>query len=167
MAILLEICICSLGLVSDLPCRCPAVSNISTGQDGASGQGWWFTGLGSLFSPLGRVVIPGLYMNSDTTNPTSLMMSLSAACVLVREWRCVYNVGQKACPLLKHLNISRKLFDSNSRVSSWLGPMIYWSATMDKCTAAVSQDRCALSHLSTPAIDHRDNYKAITATAQK
>ena len=84
-----------------------------------------------------------------------------------QEWRCVYNVGQKACPLLKHLNIFRKLFDSNSRVSSWLGPMIYWSATMDKCTAAVSQDRCALSHLSTPAIDHRDNYKAITAAAQK
>ena len=31
------------------------------------------------------LAIPGLYMNSDTTNPTSLMMSLSAACVLVRS----------------------------------------------------------------------------------
>ena len=40
---------------------------------------------GQLVSLLGRVVIAGLYMNSDTTNPTSLMMSLSAACVLVRS----------------------------------------------------------------------------------
>ena len=85
MAILLEICICSLGLVSDLPCWCPAVSNISTGLDGGIRARMVFYKAGQLVSPLGRVVIPGLYMNSDTTNPTSLMMSLSAACVLVRS----------------------------------------------------------------------------------
>ena len=123
-------------------------------------------GAGQLVFPVGQSGCPWFvheqwHHQSHFTN--DVLVCCLRAC---QEWRCVYNVGQKACPLLKHLNISRKLFDSNSRVSSWLGPMIYWSATMDKCTA-VSQDRCALSHLSTLAIYQRDNYKAITAAAQK
>ena len=154
--------------MSVLPCRCPVSSSISTGQDGASGQGWCYTGLGSLFSPLGVVATGHPWFVHEQWHHQSHFTNDVLVCCLraCQEWRCVYNVGQKACPLLKHLNISRKLFDSNSRVSSWLGPMIYWSATMDKCTA-VSQDRCALSHLSTLAIYQRDNYKAITAAAQK